>query len=1028
MDASDSEVSALKRVRPRRRLYGLGLIVAAVLVLYTLAGFLLVPMLARRALNAYVTRLRGVTLQLDSIKFNPFTLQAQLRGFELSGAGQAAAQVPLVGFRELNLTISPTSLWQRGYALRLIELLDPTLDASIGRDGRLNLLALQAPASPRTGSSAKPNTNTPVLRIEQLRISGGRVHYEDQSRATPFMTMLAPINFALSDFRTQGASDGRFQFSAHASSGESLTMAGTLSVQPLASNGQFNLQALQASTVASYLGDLLPVALRAGQGELTGSYRFNGAGRDTLRAQLTQLQLTGLALADRSDSSALPWLSIPHLSLNDVSIQMPERQVRVGLLALQGPRVSVWIEPDGSLSLARLLQPAQAASSAAAVAPAVPASSAVPGSSPTWSVSLAKLSLNAAHLSLADRSVTPAVTLEVGPLQLAAQGYSTTPGQPVRFDLASGIGRRGHLDSQGSLLLAPLSGSVSLDLQRFDLTALQPYIDRQMAITLYRGTLGVRGMLVMLPPAVGAHAQSPLRVSGEVDLQNFATRDRLTHADFITGQAVQLLDVRYQSLPDALQIGTVRVRGLNGRVVIGRDGSLNLTTMLRPVNAPAPSASSASAAAVRAPSARVVASTASAAGKAAAKAPSMPIRIGRIEVSGSAANFADLSVQPNFSAAIEGLHGSIVGLSSDPSSRARVQLAGAINRYAPVTIDGRINVLSAQTFTDLAMSFQNIDLPLFNPYSGKFAGYSIAQGKLTTQMHYHVENRQLNATHHIVIDQLEFGPATDSKQAVPLPIKLAAALLKDRNGVITLDLPVGGSLNDPTFRIGPIVWKVFVGLVRHIVTAPFSWLGSLFGGDGARLAYVDFAPGSAALDDADAHKLAQLAQALVQRPQLRLDIPLHAQSEADDHAIEQRALDQAVMSAMAAGPDVAAKAAVPAAPARRRGRGAASATPAAPTTRLAALALLYRRQFKTAPEYPADAGSDQQQTQWLEQQLLPQYAPHRQDRDALGLARATAAQMAVLASGQVAATRVFFTQRATGGAAAGTVRMDLQLQ
>ena len=85
-------------------------------------------------------------------------------------------------------------------------------------------------------------------------------------------------------------------------------------------------------------------------------------------------------------------------------------------------------------------------------------------------------------------------------------------------------------------------------------------------------------------------------------------------------------------------------------------------------------------------------------------------------------------------------------------------------------------------------------------------------------MQYHVENRKLDAKHHIVIDQLEFGAATESKQAVPLPIKLAVSLLKDRNGVIDLDLPVGGSLDDPTFRIGPIIWKVFVNLIdedRH---------------------------------------------------------------------------------------------------------------------------------------------------------------------------------------------------------------------
>jgi microcystin-dependent protein len=1006
MDASDTEDSIVSRVRARHRLYGLGVVAAAALALYTLAGFLLVPALARRALDNYVMRLPGVTLQLQAVSFNPFTLRGQLRGLELRGEGNAA----LAGFRQLTLAISPSSLWQRGYALRAIVLLDPTLDASIDRNGRLNLLALKAPAGPSPSATSGSKSSTPALRIDELRISGARVHYEDRSRATPFATTLTPINFVLSGFRTRGAADGHFQFSAHASSGESLMLSGVLSAQPLSSSGQFRLRALQAATVASYLGNALPVMLRAGEGELAGTYRFNAAGQDTLSAELTALRVTGLAIADRSAGSAPPWLSIPQLLLNEVSIRMPERQIRIGSLALQGPKLSVAIEPDGSLSLARLL-PA-----------ATPSSSRAAGASPAWTLTLAKLVVDAAHLSLADRSVMPAVALELAPLQLRAQGYSTVGNQPVRIDLASGIGRRGHLEGHGSLMLAPLSGSVNLDLQRFDLTALQPYIDRHTALTLYRGTLGVHGMLVMGPPSAGAQGQPNLRISGAVDLQDFAARDALTHADFVTGRAVQLTDVRYQSDPDGLQIGTVRVRGLSGRVIIGRDGSLNLTTMLKPAN-PAPNHAGGAPAAGPG---RVVASTAPADRKATSNTPAMPIRIARVQIQGSTADFSDLSVQPTFSAAIEGLHGSIVGLSSDPSTRARVQLTGAVNRYAPVSIEGQVNVLSAQSFTDLAMSFQNIDLPLFNPYSGKFAGYSIAQGKLTTQMHYHVEKRQLNATHHIVIAQLEFGPATDSKQAVPLPIKLAAALLKDRNGVITLDLPVSGSLNDPTFRIGPLVWKVFVGLVRHIVTAPFSWLGSLFGGDGARLAYVDFLPGSAALDDTNAHKLMQLAQALAQRPQLRLQIPLHVQSAADDRAIEQAALEQAVSEMMArgAGPVPVASTA----PARRAGRRKATAAPAPPMTRLAVLAALYRRQFKTAPQYPVDAVSDEQRTTWLGQQLLPRYVPHRQDRDALGLARATAVQMAVLASGQVAATRVFFAQRASGGAATGVVRMDLQLQ
>ena len=210
-----------------------------------------------------------------------------------------------------------------------------------------------------------------------------------------------------------------------------------------------------------------------------------------------------------------------------------------------------------------------------------------------------------------------------------------------------------------------------------------------------------------------------------------------------------------------------------------------------------------------------------------------------MRITDGSTNFADFSVQPNFAAGILALNGTVTGLSSDPNSRAEVKLAGNVDRFAPVDISGRVNLLSAAVFTDITMNFRNMELTAFNPYSGKYAGYNISKGKLTTELRYKIENRKLDAQHHIVLDQLEFGAATESKDAVPLPVRLAASLLKDRNGVIDLNLPVTGSLDDPQFRVGPIIWQAFVGLLTKIVTAPFALLGSLFG-SGEELAYVDF--------------------------------------------------------------------------------------------------------------------------------------------------------------------------------------------
>jgi hypothetical protein len=510
---------------------------------------------------------------------------------------------------------------------------------------------------------------------------------------------------------------------------------------------------------------------------------------------------------------------------------------------------------------------------------------------------------------------------------------------------------------------------------------------------------------------VTASGRPPLKLSLNAQLTDLATRDDVRSADFVSWRALRVSQLHYQQQPDALDIARIDLDGAYARVAIAEDSKLNVTQILSapgavaPAVAPSPAASTGSVPAVPRAAAQPVAAA-------------MPVRIGRIAIEDSVAAFSDRSVQPNFSAAILGLRGSIVGLSSDPATRATVDLEGSVDQYAPVSIQGAINPLAAASYTDIGLSFSNIELTTFNPYSGKFAGYSIAQGKLTTELHYHVENRRLQATHHVVIDQLEFGPATESKQAVPLPIKLAASLLKDRNGVIDLQLPVDGSLDDPRFHVAPVVWELLEGLVRRIATAPFALLGSLFGG-GAELAFVDFPAGTATLAPGQATKLAQLAHALVERPQLKLDIPLHAQNEDDDTALEQGALEQALAAVKLA----------PAAPTRR---GAVPPSESA-EPRLPALSALYHAQFQTDPEYPEDivAGrlGDAARAAWLEQQLLPQFPPDAQQHEALGRARAAVVQAEVLKADGLGADRVFLTDRPSGASGdAGAVRMELKLQ
>jgi len=228
-----------------------------------------------------------------------------------------------------------------------------------------------------------------------------------------------------------------------------------------------------------------------------------------------------------------------------------------------------------------------------------------------------------------------------------------------------------------------------------------------------------------------------------------------------------------------------------------------------------------------------------------------------------------------------------------PAKAGDVELHGKIDNAAPVDIVGRVNALSPELFVDLGAQAKDIELPPLSPYSIKYAGYGIQRGKLSVKLKYFIENRTLTAENNVYLDQLTFGEKVDSPTATKLPVLFAVALLKDRNGVIDIDLPISGSIDDPQFSVWGIVGRVLLNLLTKAVTAPFTLLASLAGSK-EELSYVEFDAGRASLDASDEGKLKSLSKALDDRPQLKLDVAGRVDPEGDREALRKLSIEQKV--------------------------------------------------------------------------------------------------------------------------------------
>jgi hypothetical protein len=422
-----------------------------------------------------------------------------------------------------------------------------------------------------------------------------------------------------------------------------------------------------------------------------------------------------------------------------------------------------------------------------------------------------------------------------------------------------------------------LSGKI--DVSGLDLVTIRPYVESHANVSLTAGALAAKGSV-----AVDLPDRAPGKGSwkGDIAVTDFAALDKPTASDLLRWKRLALDNVDFATEPFRLTIGRIGAEDYYARAIIYPDGTLNLTRLMTPGSDPEPSAD-----------AKPLTDAQPAAAPAnAAPAREPAITIGRVELARGNVNFSDFFVRPNYAANLTDVTGSVTTMSAEQAGD--IAISARVDHLAPVEVSGRIHPFARQLSLDVKANARDVDLPPLTPYSIKYAGYGIEKGKLTFDVHYRVENRKLVAENRLVLDQLTFNPQrVDSSTATKLPVLLAVALLKNTHGVIDIQLPIAGSLDDPKFSVGGLVIQVIVNLIAKAVTAPFALLSAAFG-RGEELSMVPFAPGSAALDEEANKRLDTLGKALADRPALKLDIGGRADAESDREALRRAAVESAM--------------------------------------------------------------------------------------------------------------------------------------
>lgn len=792
------------------------------------------PTLTQRHLPAWLAKHYGLNLTLGEI-------HVSLRHPSLAIGPSALLdekQQPIIAFEQLQLVPELGQSWrQKAIILSDATLTKPMVNLirRVDSKGEVRFNLTDALASVLTPSQTPATTSSepPLVQIAKLATVQGQISYQDSRKKNsagwiPPLT-LSGLDLQLPDFSTAAKNTNHFQLTARLNKQSPLKASGQLDIMTGAGKGQLSLGKLALSPFAPLWAPYLKVNLVKGEASAELNYQLS-QGKHGLDWQLSKGKLT-LSDWQLKQNKGAEFARFKQLALAGIALDGNKQSVRIDKIALKAPAVTATLDATQQLDLTALLVPQ----------PADKPSGKKPAPGNPWRWSLKETRISQGEFKLTESSSGKPLLREISGLNLTLGPLGSQSGQPSPLNLNATLNTQSSLGFDGDLTLAPFTLKGEFKQQGLPLKWAQPYLQDLLRITVRDGQLASRTRLALTTNAEGA--LSTLEVTGGLDIDQLFVLDRADNQRLLQIDRLELSGLHYDGISQQVKIGDILLRKPFARIEINEDGITNLQQLVLP----------------------------QAASTEPANGPVPRITIDQVRTEQGNLRFADRSLSPEFVVDIASLSGQSRHISNIPGQRSDLAFNGKVDRYAPVTIRGNTNLLIEQPVLDVAVTFSNLELTTFTPYSSTYAGYAIDKGQLSMKLNYKLQGNRLEGDNDITIKKLQLGEKIKSEQAKDMPLGLAIALLSDANGVIQMNLKVKGNLDQPDFSLGNIFWDVLGNTLRKAITSPFSLLASLTGGT-EDLDELPFLLGEPALTPTQQIRLTKLAQALKERPKISMNI------------------------------------------------------------------------------------------------------------------------------------------------------------
>ncbi|MGD9504257.1 MAG: DUF748 domain-containing protein [Syntrophobacteraceae bacterium] len=742
-------------------------------------------------------------------------------------------------------------------------------DVSIARDatGDVNLLkAIQLdPSQSQTGEASRI-----VVSVDSAQLEGGRLSLLDQSQGAPFHIVISPLDASLQNFSSEkNAHAAPFDIKFQTDDGESFQASGAFAPDPLTVKGALEVAGVALRKFQPFYKN--KISCDIADGKLDVETRFD-CSRNEKALQVRLADAKAAVHSLKVQKAGQDVMSASGISVEGGTFDLAGKQAHIDSLSISQAYAAVMRDADGALNLRQLFAPQGEAPSQA--------NGAGDNKQPPWNFTLKRLQATDGIVYVYDAIAPNLVSFTINHLNAAVDDVSEALHDKTGASLSFSMNGKDSVSSKGKIGFSPLFADLRID-GRMDAAALRGYVPAKTQLSLIKGDFGLNGALNLTssPPSSGCS----VKFQGEASLSDFAFAGRKDGVIVFSGERLAM-NMTSGYNPTTLRAKDAVLSGFYANLVLLPNGILNVQAL---------ATGSDMATGVKPASTAPVSAAPSAPSKGKEEDVFKELVVEKLRLEKGVVHFTDKRVQPAYWTSIDHIEGSITGFTLGGLKPADIDLTGKQNNYSPLHIGGKILPIRKNLLVDVNIKFTDVDMVQINPYFWKILGHNIQKGKAYLNLRYFIDKDKIDSQNVVVIVNVALGDSIESSEAINLPIKAAIAILRNGDGEIHFDIPISGSLNDPTFSFRKIIVDFLYNLVKKVITAPFAFLGLPFGG-GEELRHLEFDYGSSDIGDQTKKKLDLLIKVIQDRPSLNIELEGRIDMERDREALRKGILHQKV--------------------------------------------------------------------------------------------------------------------------------------